>query len=532
MVRLYGTREVEAMADPIFKPCMQHQQMLLPPDISDLIDGNAMVRVVDAIVDSLDRSRLVSLYPGGGTSAYDPQMMLKVILYAYAKGIYSSRRIAQATREDICFMWLSGMHPLDHSTVNRFRTERIRPVFEDVFTDVISLLSEAGFVDLSVYFLDGTKIEADANKFTFVWTKSTKRYSENLRRKVHAHLSAIDDMEDEEEALAPAEPDAIDSENIREVADRINRRLERRPSDRDLKATKRMVEKDWLPRMERYEHQLEIAGKRGSYSKTDEDATFMRMKDDHMGNGQLKAAYNVQIGTSDQMIVDATVHQRPGDTACTIPHLEHLEERLGCLPGEIVADAGYGSEENYAYLERKGADAYVKHAEFFRECRNPGWRDDEMRPANWPYDGVRDSYTCPEGRTLTFTCERRTVSDMGYESHARVYTCVDCSDCPRRRACSRSGKTDFSRYIEVNTTRNFFRSRASEMLHTERGTYLRKKRSVDVETVFGDIKRNHRFTRFTLRGLDKVTLEFRLVAMGHNIRKLMGMIEGMERGMA
>ena len=109
----------------------------------------------------------------------------------------------------------------------------------------------------------------------------------------------------------------------------------------------------------------------------------MRMKDDPMGNGQLKAGYNVQAGTENQFIVDTTVHQRPGDTACAIPHCEHVKERIGRLPANFVADAGYGSEENYAYLEREGVDAYVKHSEFFRECRNKKWRDDEMRVANW-----------------------------------------------------------------------------------------------------------------------------------------------------
>ena len=310
--------------------------------------------------------------------------------------------------------------------------------------------------------------------------------------------------------------------------DRINARLRAKreagegkdAEAKELKGAAGAIGRDYLPRMERYERQQAAFAGRKSFSKTDVDATFMRMKDDPMGNGQLKAGYNVQAGTENQFIVDTTVHQRPGDTACAIPHCEHAKERIGRLPANFVADAGYGSEENYAYLEREGVDAYVKHSEFFRECRNRGWRDDEMRVANWTRDERSDEYTCPEGRALAFVGELSRVSDLGYESTVRIYECEDCSGCSRRARCSKSADPDQPRQIQVNPTLNAFRSRASEMLHTEVGSALRKRRAVDVETVFGDIKRNLGFTRFTLRDLEKVTLEWRLVATGHNIRKL------------
>ena len=516
------------MATPKFKPCMQHQPMLFPPSVEELIPESALARVVDSIVDGMDRSMLESTYPGGGASAYDPSMMLKVILFCYSSGIYSSRKIAAATRENVNLMWLTGMHPLDHNTVNRFRSERIRPVFEDVFSEVIAVLAEAGHVTLDTYFLDGTKIEANANKFTFVWKRSTDKYQDALRRKVRAHLEAIDEMNDEEEALAPEDPSEVDADAIRGAADRINARLKAKHEagqgkDREAKELRKAsgaIRRDYLPRMQKYEQQQATFAGRKSFSKTDSDATFMRMKDDAMGNGQLKAGYNVQAGTENQFIVDTTVHQRPGDTACAIPHCEHVKERVGRLPLNFVADAGYGSEENYAYLEAEGVDAYVKHSEFFRECRNRKWREDEMRVANWEYDEESDEYTCPEGRTLAFCGESRRVSDTGYESAVRIYECEDCSGCSRRARCSKSADPDSPKRIQVNPTLNAFKSRASEMLHTETGSALRKKRSVDVETVFGDIKRNLGFTRFTLRGLEKVTLEWRLVAAGHNIRKL------------
>ena len=516
------------MATPKFKPCMQHQPMLFPPSVEELIPEGALVRVVDSIVDGMDRSVLESAYPGGGASAYDPSMMLKVILFCYSSGIYSSRKIAAATRENVNLMWLTGMRPLDHNTVNRFRSERIRPVFEDIFSEVVAVLAEAGHVTLDTYFLDGTKIEANANKFTFVWKKSTDRYQDALRRKVHAHLEAIDEMNDEEEALAPGDPSEVDADAIRDAAGRINARLKARREagrgkDREAKELRKAsgsIRRDYLPRMEKYERQQAVFAGRKSFSKTDADATFMRMKDDAMGNGQLKAAYNVQAGTENQFIVGTTVHQRPGDTACAIPHCEHVKERIGHLPANFVADAGYGSEENYAYLEAEGVDAYVKHGEFFRECHNRKCREDEMRVANWGYDEESDEHACPEGRTLAFIRESKRASELGYESAVRTYERGDCSGRSRRARCSKSADPDSPKRIQANPALNAFKSRAGEMPRTEAGSALRKRRSVDVETVFGDVKRNLGFTRFTPRGLEKVTLGWRLVAAGHNIRKL------------
>ena len=244
------------MPEPRFKPCMQDQPMLLPPDIGDLVPEGSMPRVVDMVVRSIDRSTLTALYPGGGAPAHDPQMMLKVVLLAYASGIYSSRAIARATRENVGFLWICGMRPLDHCTVNRFRTERVRPVFEEVFSEVIQLLADMGLVTLDTYFLDGTKIEANANRFTFVWAKSTRRYKEQLRARVRAHLAAIDEMDDEEEALAPDDPSEIDSEAIAEAARRINERIGRkgvgkRPKDeegRALRRASRMLEGEMIVR--------------------------------------------------------------------------------------------------------------------------------------------------------------------------------------------------------------------------------------------------------------------------------------------
>lgn len=509
------------MPRPVFKPVNQHQQMLLPPDLSDLISEDHLVRVVDAIIDAIDTRELYALYPGGGASAYDPKMMLKVVIYAYASGIYSSRKIARATSENIHFMWILGMVPLDHMTINRFRSERIRPVFESVFTQVIELLAARGLITLDTYFLDGTKLEAAANKYTFTWKKATENYQAKLRAKVHVHLGEIDRINEEEDRLAESlpKPEDVTSEDIAEAARRINERLRARPKDKDLKRAKKAFEDDYLPRMKRYEDQIDLFEERSSFSKTDVDATFMRMKEDHMKNGQLKAGYNVQVGTEDQFIISYTLHRRAGDTACMVEHLEHFRHTNGVLPGIVVADAGYGSEENYAYLEEHDVRAFVKYNLFHKEQKR-SFKADPTQPKNWAFDEKSDTWTCSEGRALAFLKEKTTKSDLGFVSTTRLYHCSDCSGCPHQAKCTKSKDESRNRTIYVNPSLAGYRSRAERRLTSDEGIVLRRRRATDVETVFGDIKNNWGFKRFTLRGIEKVTHEWGLVALGHNMRKI------------
>ena len=416
------------MARSVFKPVRQRQQMLLPPDLSDLIPKDHLVRVVDAIIEAIDADELYALYPGGGASAHDPKMMLKVVVYAYASGIYSSRKIARATRENVHFMWIAGMAPLDRMTVSRFRSERIRPVFESVFAQVVELLATRGLVTLNTYFLDGTKAEVAASKRTFTWKRATENHQAKLRAKIHAHLDEIDRMNEEESRLAEAlpKPEEVTSEGIAEAARRINERLRARPKDKNLKRAKRAFEGDYLPRTKRYESQMALFEGRSSFPKTDPDATFMRMKEDHMRNGQLKAGCNVQIGTEGQFIVSYTLPRRAGDAACMI---EHLRRTSGDLPRVVVSDAGYGSEENYAYLQSHGVEAFVKYNMFHKEQKR-SFKADPAQLKNWVFDEKSDTWTRSEGRTLAFLKEKTTKSDLGFESTTRLYHCDDCSGCP------------------------------------------------------------------------------------------------------
>jgi hypothetical protein len=217
----------------------------------------------------------------------------------------------------------------------------------------------------------------------------------------------------------------------------LNERLKQEPENKGLAKAVRTLEKDLVPRLERYEAQEATLNGRSSYAKTDEDATFMRMKEDHLGTGQLKPAYNVQMGTENQFVVGYSIHQQPTDSGCLIPHLERVQEQAGKMPSRVVADAGYGSEENYTYLAEAGVDSFIKYSTFDREQKR-SWQKQIYRAENWPYDAELDQFICPQGKRLTYrgTYHQRTAN--GYLTERREYRCEDCPDCPVRAQCTRS----------------------------------------------------------------------------------------------
>ena len=506
---------------PTFKDYTMNQ-LQLPLSFEDFIPQNHLVRVVNTIVDSLELTPLYDKYKDGGCPAYHPRMMLKVMIYSYSQKTYSSRMIAKALRENINFMWLAGGNKPDFRTINRFRLD-MKDIIEDVFYEVVKLLIEKKYIKLQNYFLDGTKIEANANKYTFVWNKSVTNYDRKLDEKIKKHLREIDRIVAEENNIyldedleEKGENSRIGAEQVASVVESIDKKLKESPQDKLLKKKSREFKKDILPRKQRYEACFETFEGRNSYSKTDHDATFMRMKEDAMLNGQLKPGYNIQIGTENRYIVGFTLHPNPTDTKTMIPHLKHLEEKLGRLPENIVADAGYGSEENYEYLQEKQVGSYVKYNKFHWEKKKKN-RENPYLAENLPYDEETDSFLCRAGKRLLYAGSRKYVTEAGYETRRDQYRCEDCSGCPYAAECK---NTEKPRTIRVSHRLNELKKKVNENLCSEKGLKLRSQRVVEVEQTFGRIKGCWSFRRFLLRGKDKVKIEWGLIAIAHNITKM------------
>jgi transposase len=506
----------------VFKPYLM-EQLRLPMSLDDLIPENHLVRVVNSAIERMDIEPLLEQYKGGGTSSYHPKMMLKVIVYAYIEKIYSSRRIAKALRENINFMWLSGNNRPDFRTINRFRSEVMKEVVDKTFASVLETLIEKGYVKVENYFVDGTKIEANASRYSYVWSKSTKKHKQRVQEKIKELLKQIDRVDEEEneeygdrDLEELGEGINLDPAELERKIEELNEKLKKKPDKQQAKAVK-MVEKVYLPRLRKYEEQEAILGGRNSYSKTDPDATFMRMKDDHLQNGQLKPAYNVQLGTENQFILGFSIHQRPGDSTCLIHHLEHVKNaQLGKLPQNIIADAGYGSEENYEYLVRHGLGNYVKYNTFHLE-RTRKFKNDPFRVENLLYDECKDEYICPAGKRMRHVKVKRTRTINGYLTEQAIYECEDCSGCLLKEKCT---KSKGNRQIQVNKRLQKLRQEAACNLCSEKGKLLRARRSVEVESVFGRLKHDCSFRRFMLRGIEKVKTEFGLLCIAHNIAKM------------
>jgi len=545
---------------PVFKEYTQGQVVLLPTDLEAQIAPKHLVRVVNTTIEKMNLARLMAQYKGGGTSSYHPKMLLKVLVYAYTQQLYSSRKIAKALRENIYFMWLSGNQQPDFRTINRFRSEVVKDVIEEIFTAVLELLVEEGYIKLENYFLDGTKMEANANKYSWVWGKSTRHYQQKLQEKVKELIHQIEQVNEAENAeygerdleeMGADEP--LDSRKLEQKIEELNRRLKarsdqsqktqaepapveppppleekppqpqqkkrgRRAKSRLEKAQEALkkLEADCLPRQKKYEDQERKLAGRNSYSKTDVDATFMRMKDDYMKNGQLKPGYNLQMGTEGQFVVGFSVHQRPGDPGCLVPHLQGVKEKLGRLPKNVMADSAYGSEENYAYLAQEQVGNYLKYNTFGQEQR-ARYKPNSFAADQMEYDPEKDELICPAGKRLRYQYTSHPTTENGYRAERRCYQAEDCQDCPLKAQCT---KAKGNRWVELSFQLKAWRQQARQNLTSDEGKQLRSLRGVEVESVFGRLKEDWGFRRFLLRGIEKVKTEFGLLCIAQNMAKL------------
>lgn len=487
------------------------------------ISENDPVRIVDAVVESLDLSEFKKLYREKGRCAYYPKMMLKIILYAYMNNIYSCRKIEKAVQRDIHYIWLAAQERPDFVTINRFRN-RVKSEINNIFTQTVLVLAERGFITLDVEYIEGTKIESKANKYTFVWRKTVEKNRAKLQEKIRVLLGRIDDVIAQDKA---AESDKVEftpetqTSLISDLQDSLA--AESEPSGKEQKKQMREKKKQikelekHRDKLNEYDGRLEQMGDRNSMSKTDPDATFMRMKEDAMNNGQTKPGYNLQISAENQFITDFALFPNPTDTLTLIPFFNSFLDRYGHLPSVAVADSGYGSEENYRFMDEAGMEAYVKYNRFHLEQR-PRYKPNPFHHDNFHYNADEDYYVCPMGQHMTRIGTAHSKTASGYRSENARYRAQNCKGCPLRCMCYKA-KGD-RRIIEVNHRLNKYKKKARELLTSEDGLKHRGRRCIEPEAVFGQMKFNMAYRRFRHFGKDKVTMDFAFFAIAFNIKKM------------
>ena len=489
-----------------FKIYEREGQLVLAIDNEILLPENAPVRLTSAQLEGLDYRNLYRAYSvKGRKSKVDPRVLFKVMVYGYQCGIYSSRKLEEACRYRVDFMWLLEGYPApDHTTISRFRSGRCGEAAEELFYQYVNLLEMQGETDHETVFVDGTKLESCAGRYTFCWRGSVEKHLAKVREKVLA-AAGVKSLKALREYVEERKKEIVF------VSGKGSRKSE---AQRQWETLDELRQK-W----EGYEASLKIMGEsRNSYSKTDPDATFMRMKEDHMRNGQLKPAYNVQIAVNSEYITGIDVFSNRTDFGTLVPFLKQLQNHHKDRYKEITADAGYESLENYLFLEENGQLSFIKPANYETQ-KTKKFRQKIGRIENMSYDSEEDCFTCAEGRKLPLRRETTELVDGHFVTTAH-YRCEDCRNCTRRNACCQA--KDPGQPKEVTLKKTFWEKRVQSQANitTERGIYLRMCRSIQVEGAFALLKTDFGFRRFLTRGKQNVRTELFFLAMAFNLKKL------------
>lgn len=490
-------------------------QVVLPLDLGLRIEADDKVRTLVDVTERLDYKKLTKTYqrqPRRGEAT--PKQMFQIVLLGFMIERYSTRKIESACRNDIRFLYLlSGNRAPEHSKIARFVKDHLKgPIAEDLFYQLVLLLAEQGEIAFENLFVDGTKIEANANRYSFVWAKSTNKHEARANDKLALLLEKISVeygiiSESAEEYLKRLE-EICKARNICFVHGRGKRKTQLQRDTEELNSL--------LGRKAKYEgYQATFKG-RNSFSKTDPDATFMRMKDDHMKNGQLKPGYNLQLGVEGEYIVGVDICAERSDELAMLGLLQRMEDALKLRHKAIVADAGYESEENYKRLKERGQLSYIKPQNYERS-KTRKYRNNAYLRDNMPYDPETDTYTCPEGNTFKRLYDTKRKSKSGYIAEVTCYECSGCDGCPQKSQCARAKG---NRRLQVSNNFLALRQASLERITSDWGKTLRLNRSIQVEGAFGVLKQDYGFRRFLRRDKNNVFTETLMYAMAYNVNKL------------
>ena len=488
--------------------------MVLPLNLGICIPKGDLVFKVAEICEKLDYTKLFATYVCAWRKV-NPVTLFEILVFAYMNRIFASREIERACKTDIRFMWLLDGEPVpSDSTITRFMRGHLAEVIEDLFYQFVAKLCEIGEVKFRNLFVDGTKIEAYANKYTFVWKKAVEKNLAELDKKIESALPVMAERYGftSDVTLEECHDALVRQAQWLNLEFAIGKGHHKTQLQRDIETLEAFLSK----KVEYASHLGKFRG-RNSYSKTDVDATFMHMKEDYMRNGQLKPGYNIQIGVESEYIVGVGSFSNRTDVNTLIPFLNRIQSHTHRRFERIIADAGYESSENYLYLKENGQECYIK-PQNYEISKTRRYKADPYSVENMAYDPKKDEYTCPDGRKLKFRRESKKTTENGYVVATRYYSNDKCGRCPHKNKCHRSQKG--YRTVRVNQVLNEYRPKVLEALTSETGVLLRMNRSIQVEGVFGVLKEDYGFRRFLTRGRVNIETQFFLLAFAFNIEKL------------
>ena len=475
------------------------KQLKLPLSFDIKIPFDSEVRTFDEVFRRIDLEKYLVRENQRGRIPYNPVNMLKLILFCQMENITSSRDMAKAAQHDIRLMWLTDELMPSHQAISEFMKHRLKDRIENIFYDLNRYIIDTEKIDTDKLYIDGTKIEANANKYTFIWKGSIEKFRDKLYRKMTKGIEELNEHYVDMGIFFPVY-DTYEVDYLKRILAFLEKEIEQTEmafvygKGTRKTALQRDYEKifEYATKLEDYTRYIAIIGPgRNSCARTDHDATFMHMKEDYMRNGQLKAGYNVQIGVSDEYILHLDIFQDRNDYQTFIPMMEGYKSAYGFYPEYPVADAGYGGLTNYRYLKDNEMKLFQKYNMYSKDTTDKK----RMRDPYFTLGLVKEGqdYIAKNGERLTFKYTNRRGND--------VYELPD-------------GKTK-----EINDENVAYQKEVIENLSSELGIELRIQRSVQVEGAFGIIKEAMNFRRFKRRGIQNVKFEFYLIAIGYNLKK-------------
>lgn len=505
----------------VFKTYSQEQDFLLPKSLQEFVQPGHIARLISEVIDAMNIDSIIESYKGGGTSAYNPRMLLKAWNLGFVNKIYTNRLLSKELRENLTFIWISGNQCPDFRTLNNFRL-RLKDDIKSIFKQIVQYGIEEGIIEGKDVFIDHTKKEANANKHKIVWRKQVEKQTNRIDGELDMLFDYVDKLNEEEDKifgdkdLPEQERNKFDKEKIKRIIDKINNQIkENKISKEQGKGEKKRVmrTKELLERKENYSIKKEILGKRNSYSKTDTDAVAMMMKD----KLTIRPAYNEGIATENGFVVNYEISDSASDGVSFTPLMEGAIDNLGRPPENAHSDAAYGNEENHSFLEERGIKNFLKYSLFHKE-KNKKWRGKSLRLGDFVYDKNKDEFICKNNMRLSLVDKFEEVTKTGYIKTIHQYRAHDgvCAGCPFRALCTKSR----TRTLELSWKGERLKQQARENLESEKGKELRKRRGNEIESVFGDGKLNKSKGRYLLRGLEKVNIEAGLYYLSNNLRKI------------
>lgn len=493
-------------------------QCKLPLDILTVVPVDDPVTSFVEVMKGLDTSKYFKC-SHRGNAGYDPNMMLQVVLFSFMNGHFKLREMEELCKYDIRYMWLSNEETPSFMAFQRFISERLKGTIVDIFYDITKRLAELHSIDTSILYIDGTKIEADAKKNSFVWKKGILNYQKKTNEKLSELILLVNDKFKTDYPVKKTYL-PIDAGNIAEdlMKKMVKENIElaygagHRKSE-EQKYYEKMLE-SYL-KLSRYEEALNIMGERNSYSKTDHDATMMNMKYDYYNKtGVFKPGYNLQIGVSDEYIMHLGIYPNPADTKTYMPFMKEYKERYGVYPQWPIGDAGYGSYDNLMFNVENGMELGLKYS-YYAKKNESKFKKKIYNVSNWKNDKAGYKI-CPEGNVFNQQKEEKWNTTGEYLQISKIFECGKCKKCPSKSKCT---KAKGERQISINVVLNELQTKVDENLGSETGKEMKKQRSIQAEGTFGVIKQDMEYIRLRRRGKENVEIELFLIAIAFNLRK-------------